>query len=231
MMKTMTQGKIFLADQRGLKESQKLKRFSTFNFEKFAHPAKTAIDPLYLFNDDMLAGNQKTCFEVDRDSYFIIIPITGAVNYLDDSENETDVDVEEAAIVYVERGANITLSNPFENEIINYLCIGLAAHEPMENNPRFFSFDLEKQNMLIKLSAKDLPFALHIGRFQGRNEVNLAIDLNSKIFVSVITGAFEVQGRLLHEKDGLALWDTEMMEIEALSNNAVVLTIEFTTSS
>ena len=47
-------------------------------------------------------------------------------------------------------------------------------------------------------------------------------------FVFVIEGAFEVQGTLLHERDGLALWKTEEVEMEALSNEAIILVIELT---
>ena len=43
---------------------------------------------------------------------------------------------------------------------------------------------------------------------------------------TVIEGAFEVHGRLLHARDGLALWDTSIAEIEALSNDAIILLVE-----
>jgi len=39
---------------------------------------------------------------------------------------------------------------------------------------------------------------------------------------------FEAEGRLLHERDGLALWDTVEIEMEALSNDAIILLIETT---
>jgi hypothetical protein len=226
MMKTISQGKIFLADQRGWRETPQLNRASTFNFERFFNPDKVQFDQLYMLNDDLLEGKQKTCFEVDRDSYIIILPITGAVNYLDDTENETDVDVEEAVVVYVEQGANITLSNPFDNDVVNYLCIGLEAYESMPNNPQFFNFDLSQENRMIKITKDSLPFNLHIGRFDGRKEGIVELRADSKIHAFVITGAFEVEGRLMHAKDGLSLWDAQEIELEALSNNAVIIMIE-----
>jgi hypothetical protein len=226
MMKTVSKGKIFLSDQRGIKETEKIKRWSTLNFESFSNPDKSEIDQLYFFNDEMLAGKQKTCFEINRDSYIIILPVTGSVNYLDDCENETDVDVEEAIVVYVEKGANITLSNPFENEVINYLCMGIEAKQPMPNNPRFYNFDLCKNNQLLKINVDELPFKLSIGRFDGRKEVEYLLETTAKTFAFVITGAFEIDGRLLHEKDGLALWGTTEVELEALSNSGVILIVE-----
>jgi len=44
--------------------------------------------------------------------------------------------------------------------------------------------------------------------------------------VLAIEGAFEIQGTLLHARDGLALCGTDEVEVEALSNDAIVLLIE-----
>lgn len=225
MTTTAQQGKIFLADQRGCTENLKIRRFSTLNFADYFNEHKTAIDNLYLFNDDFLAGEKKTCIEIDRNSYIVILPITGKVNYLDDSENETDINVEEAIIVYVEKGTNITLSNPYKSDVINYLCIGLVAGEPMPNNPRFYNLDLNSQNKLYKINNDELPFNLLIGRFEGRKEAIYQNTTLCNLFAFVINGAFEVEGRLLHEKDALNLRDSKQMELEALSNNAIVLII------
>jgi hypothetical protein len=45
-------------------------------------------------------------------------------------------------------------------------------------------------------------------------------------FAFVVAGAFEVEGRLLHQNDGLALWNTSVIELEALSENVVILVVE-----
>jgi len=225
-MKSVAQGKIFLADQRGVKQTHQLKRWSTFNFEDFNDVNKTAIDRLYLLNDDHLAGWQRTAFEIAKDSYVFVLPITGAVNYADDKDNETDIDVEEALIVFAENGTRVRLTNPFKNDVVNYLCICLKADEIAPNTPQFFRFDLTKGNELLKVNANSLPFKFSIGRFDGRKEATVHLSFTSTFYAFVISGAFEVDGRLLHEKDGLALWDTNKIELEALSNNAIILTIE-----
>ena len=46
------------------------------------------------------------------------------------------------------------------------------------------------------------------------------------IYAFVIEGVFEVQDRLLHTKDGLAMWDAEEIDFEALSNGAILLLLE-----
>jgi redox-sensitive bicupin YhaK (pirin superfamily) len=46
------------------------------------------------------------------------------------------------------------------------------------------------------------------------------------VFIFVIQGELEVQYRLMHEGDGLALWEVDEVEFEALSNNAILLILE-----
>lgn len=49
----------------------------------------------------------------------------------------------------------------------------------------------------------------------------------NSLFVFIIQGVFEVQGRLLHARDGLGLWnEANEIELEALSNDAIILLIE-----
>lgn len=48
----------------------------------------------------------------------------------------------------------------------------------------------------------------------------------NSIFIFVIEGIFEVQNRLLHARDGLSLTDIDTVELEALSNDAVILLLE-----
>ena len=69
--------------------------------------------------------------------------------------------------------------------------------------------------------------AARLGRFAGRAETVYPLRTpGAGVFVFVLAGAFEVASRLLHEKDGLALWDVAEIELEALSNDALLLVLE-----
>ncbi len=48
----------------------------------------------------------------------------------------------------------------------------------------------------------------------------------NSLYTFIVDGAFEIEGRLMHARDGLALWNTEKIELEALSNNAIVVVLE-----
>lgn len=92
--------------------------------------------------------------------------------------------------------------------------------------------DLNKfMNVLVQVAAATSGsgdhWRLSIGKFSGRSEtVYHRKHPGNALFVFVIDGVFEVDGRLLHARDGLALWDTDEAEIEALSNDALLLVVE-----
>ena len=66
-----------------------------------------------------------------------------------------------------------------------------------------------------------------IGQFDGREEAVYTLkDPKNGAFIFVIEGAFEVQNRLLESRDSLALWSVGNLELEALSNNALILLLE-----
>ena len=95
------------------------------------------------------------------------------------------------------------------------------------------TYDINRcKNSLLKISPSSLgesfpPFSIAIGKFDGRREANYLLkNKGTDLFVFVIEGAFEVQGTLLHARDGLALLDTEGTEMEALSNDAIILLLE-----
>ena len=53
-----SKGKIFLSEERGYQELDWFRSYNTFNFGKYLHEHKTAIGPLYVLNDDTLAGGR-----------------------------------------------------------------------------------------------------------------------------------------------------------------------------
>ena len=61
----------------------------------------------------------------------------------------------------------------------------------------------------------------------GREEVAYKLqDQQRGVFGFVLQGAFEVQYKLMETRDGLALWNAKEIEIEALSNEALIMLIE-----
>lgn len=229
-------GKIFLSCERGIVGNAQSTSYSTFNFGEYFNEHKTAFGNLYVWNEEILGGSQNITIQVQEASHIVIIPITGALTINSSNDNTCTVHVEEVQVLTLPANSSIGLANPYASEVVHFLQIRIKAEEPvLLQSFRRFDFNLqERENELLSIIDKEkgavannLPFSLSIALFEGRKEAIYTVrDKKSGLFAFVIAGAFEVEGRLLHEKDGLALWNTEKIELEALSNNALVLVME-----
>lgn len=229
-------GKIYLADQRGLVENSQFRRQSTFNFEAFQSEYKEPFGHLYGLNEETLAGGHDVAFSVGFDSYIVLLPITGAVGFSTGGGAVGTVEAGEVITLSAPAGTGLRLQNPFEGELISFLHLWLRAPAPLTPPAPAIALkgvfgELPENTLLelVSLRAQDqpnMPFKLSLGRFMGRQEATYQVAAGHSLFAFVIAGAFELEGRLLHEKDGLALWDLAETELEALSNHALVLLLE-----
>lgn len=221
-------GKIYLADQRGLTETSILRRYSTFNFEKYFNEHKEPFNSLFLCNDESIAGGKLTFFLCKENSTQIFIPITGGIDIVAKTK-EFSVETGQVQIINLEKGEVLEISNPYKDDVINYIQIGIRNEDYFFSKNTSFDFDFEKNlNQLIEIiNDGKLPFKLITGIFTGREEAIYKMESSANSFYTfIIDGAFEIEGRLLHARDGLALWNTENVELEALSNNAIIVVLE-----
>jgi hypothetical protein len=227
----LTPGKIFLADQRGLTESSVLRRYSTFNFEKYYSEHKQAFGHLFLCNDESIVGGKVTFFLSKEDSLQIFMPITGGIDIVANGK-EFALETGQIQVLNTGKGEVLEISNPYQNDVINYIQFGIKTDMfLMRASELLFNFDFEKnQNQLLEIIANPkLPFKLSAGIFAGREEAVYKMQSpNHQFYTFIVDGAFEIEGRLMHARDALALWDIELVELEALSNHAIVVVLELT---
>ncbi|HWB28200.1 MAG TPA: pirin family protein [Chitinophagaceae bacterium] len=236
-MVPQSNGKIFLTEERGLTEKEWFRTYSTFNFGRFNNKNKSSFGALAVLNEDTLAGGKSLQMPVTQATDIILIPTVGDIEFADTHGNTSLIQVGEVQLFSLQAGTSFTISNPFETELVNFLQLWLQPSSPLSNqSPQLFAFDIENgKNNLVSIfhhiqqitAASSTQYILSIGKFDGREETVYTLnDPKNGLFVFVIEGAFEVQYRLLHNGDGLALWNIDEVELEALSNNAVLLMLE-----
>lgn len=234
-------GKIYLADQRGRLETSQFRRQSTFSFGAFQSEHKQPFGRLYGLNEETLAGGHAVEFLVEEDSYILLLPLTGAVAFGTGGGASGTIEAEELTTLAAPAGTALTLRNPFADELISLLHLWVRAPAPLAGLPQatatttIFDGQLLENQLRELVSARaeahspvepSLPFRFSLGRFMGRQETRYKVTPGNAFFAFVIAGAFELEGRLLHERDGLALWEAAEVELEALSNHALVLVLE-----
>jgi redox-sensitive bicupin YhaK (pirin superfamily) len=219
-----TPAKIYKAYKRGLTESSRQRLHAIFNFEKFQDESRLPFGGLKVFNEETLAPDHYIARQTEADTLTLLIPLTGALKYSHRAEAGNTIVPGEVAII-TSPEVELTLTNPYEDGLINYLYITFDAYSPLAET-QTATVNLEERNTLHQFINRDNIYG-YMAIFDGRKETIYKMkDPANGLFLFVINGAFEVQGRLLEERDGLALWDTDEVDMEALSENAIILVFE-----
>ena len=226
-----TPGKIFLADARGRVETPAFRRYCTFSFGSFGHAHKQPLGRLLALNEELLAGGATVALPVAEAAHVVLLPITGVVEVRLPGGSLLPVETEQLRVLTLPAGSELHLQNPSPENVIRLVHVWLRADgaRAAASGPAATFGPRAIANRLAPLlpPEADLPFAVSLGRFAGRHEATCAVAAGQLFFAFVLAGAFEAEGRLLHEGDGLALWDAPApIELEALSNDALLLVLE-----
>jgi hypothetical protein len=201
-----TPAQIFKSDLRTVSKSDAFLNVSTFNFGDYQDWSRKPFGTLKVLNEATLAPLKKTLTFIDSNTEIVLLPLFGGIEYKDNLGNEDFIRIEQIKHISAQKGMSFELSNPYEEENVSYLeiwfSVKTANFEPASNRSDFGFTYRNKLNPLFEFS-NTIGF---IGVYDGRREGFYALKNNlNGVFVFVIKGAFEVENRLLQEKDGLSL--------------------------
>lgn len=229
-----SQAKIFLGDEHGLIETTSFRNRTLFNYESQYSQYREPFERFYLLNDYTLDGGASVQVHFSEDAFVLLLPVVGAVQYCNEKQKEQVVVAGQSMMLVKKAGENIELVNVFEEELVNVVVLAFKTSDDQLPSGFIYSYDVnERPGGLVRAVSKQygLPAKISVGKFSGRAEtVCHSKQSSANIFVFVLEGAFEVEGRLLHARDGLALWQTTAVEMEALSNDALVMLVEMATA-
>lgn len=215
------QAKIFLAEERTVTETEWFRSYNTFNFGSFYNQYKTPVEKLYVCNDETLAGGKNFLLTVEEDTMLVLLPLVGTVNFIKDESAAIPVNSGEVFCIFLNAGEQFELVNPYPNELINFLQLWIKTEENNNLLTHLHSFNIDgSKNNLLTIN---LPVPVSIAKLDGRKEITYKpLKENSCVFAFAIQGAFETEGILMHPRDGVAFWNYKQLEMEALSNDAII---------
>jgi redox-sensitive bicupin YhaK (pirin superfamily) len=225
-----SKGKMFLADERGYNETDWFRSYNTFNFGRYQHEHKNPFGALYVLNEDTLAGNSSLKWKIEEDTDVILIPVVGAIVFRDSSGNTDRIEAGMVQVISLAADAGYEVNNPYPDELVKYLQIWVKNPKNQPFLSQWSVFDPHSYQLadIFHQGSPEKPgYSVAIAKLEGRQEDTYHKKRpENGIFVFAIQGALEVQYRLMNEGDGLALWDIDEVEFEALSNDAILLIIE-----
>ena len=177
-----------------------------------------------LFSDVVLKQTERSSNWFSESGNVLILPLFGALEVRENNKTGF-IHINQIATFPVKAGTKMEFKNVYPDDSIRFIMIfrkGEAVKRPQTENYTFSSVNRLQQ------IYKDTFSILNLGQFTGRTEAAYTRSKPDKsFFVYVIQGAFEVEERLLEAGEAIYLWDQKELELEALSNNAYLLVLEF----
>lgn len=228
-MFTQTEARIYLNGQRGSTTSEGFRSWLTFDGQQ---EGREPFGRLETFNEERLDAGRTLAIKTLRPTEIILLPVVGGLELRDRFGDSTFVSPGESFDFLAFPESAFTIINPYPAESIRYLRIHLSpvvSSDVFENNVQpITEFSLAIKNVLVPaFTSTGQKVYGCLGQFDGREEAWLTRrNPESGFFVFVIEGAYEVQNRLLEKGDALSLMHVETLELEALSNGAIILVME-----
>jgi len=216
---------IYLAEKRGCTQTQVHRSFHSFNFGTYQLEHRKPFGALHAFNDETLMPGASVTYSLTADHLILLLPVVGGVAFATDA-HQSFVEVGEVALQSARQGTLITITNTTYNEPVAFICAWLSTTATAERTPVTLPFDAEATNVMHTLFASSQA-KVHLGKFSGRTSYTFKPGHpQASVFAFVVEGAFEFHERLLMHRDGLAIHGVDEVDLEALSNDAIVVVLE-----
>lgn len=185
-----------------------------------------AFGDLRYINDVFLMPGHEISYSANAYCRHILLPLVGGVSCNSTGRNESFLASEEVMFL---SDTDHTIRNPFPDQQINYLHIGLkkTSESSPENIIHTFSLDTFNQMSSLGFDESDENSFACTGIYKGRTKSGYTLKHpGNGLFAYVINGAFEIEERLMEHRDGLALWNIKSISFESLSEFGILLLLE-----
>lgn len=211
---------LFKGELRGLIQGRQRRSFVTFNQEDYFDESRKSIEPFSQFSEHYLYESRQLEIMSESTS-LILLPIEGELSIQTEGTNWT---ISPQQILILTSSDQVTLiENRIPSEISRFYAIQILD-DTLESGIN--SFNLTERNELIPILESE-GIQLHLGLYDGRKEGVQLVNKKPHQFISIINGVFEVQNRLMETNDSLLATNASKIEFEALSENAIILSLNF----
>lgn len=231
-MKTIIDG----AATRGYFNHGWLKTYHTFSFANYYNPRRIHFGALRVLNDDWIAPGKGFDMHPHKNMEVVSIPLKGYLKHGDSVENQSVITPGDIQVMSTGRGIYHSEYNGSATEEAELLQIWVIPN--IENTtPEYNNYDIRpllKRNELALIISPNGHTPAHLlqdawfslGSFDAGHSVDYRLHKhNTGVYVFIIEGEATVAGKALSRRDGIGVWDTESVKIEA-NSEAQILAIE-----
>jgi quercetin 2,3-dioxygenase len=223
------------ASTRGHADHGWLNTHHTFSFGQYYDPARVNFGALRVLNDDIVQGGKGFGRHPHDNMEIISIPLHGDLEHKDSMNNVTVIRQNDVQIMSAGTGIFHSEYNRNADKNVNFLQIWVFPNRrnitpnydqntfrPEDRINRFqliVSPDKKDGSVLINQNAWFYLGNLKAG-YKGEHKLNQ--DGNG-LYIFVLEGSVTAEGTELNKRDGLGVWDVNLVSIEASSDAELLL--------
>ncbi len=226
---------IHKAETRGHANHGWLNSHHTFSFANYYNPERMHFGVLRVLNDDIVQAGMGFGTHPHDNMEIISIPLEGDLEHKDSMGNVAVI--KEGDVQVMSAGTGITHSeyNQNKDKEVKFLQIWLFPNEK-NVTPRYDQIslkDIEKENEFYQVLSpnkedqgvwihQDAWF--HLGKFTKGNMDEYRIKKEGNgVYAFILDGEVEINNEKLSKRDGMGIWNTDTIKVEATENARVLL--------
>lgn len=223
------------AETRGHANHGWLDSYHTFSFANYHDPERMHFGVLRVLNDDRVAPGQGFGTHPHENMEIISIPLEGDLEHKDSMGNTAVIKKGDVQVMSAGTGIYHSEYNKNSDREVKFLQIWVYP-DKKGLDPRYDQISLEdirKENGFYQVLSPDKEDQgvwihqqawFHMGDFSR----NLSTKYTCKkegngIYAFVLEGELEIEGQKLEARDGLGLWDTHEIKVNAKAGSKVLL--------
>lgn len=207
----------------------------TFSFAHYYDPSRIQFGALRVLNDDIVAGGMGFGRHPHDNMEIISIPLEGDLEHKDSMGNVAVIRQNDIQILSAGTGIYHSEYNKNAEKSVNFLQIWVFPKqrniEPRYDQKSFLPQDRENKLMeIVSPDKKNGGVAInqdawfHLGNLKKGFKTEYTIKQKGNgVYVFVIKGDVTIDGQALNKRDGLGVWDTDKISIQADSDAEVLL--------
>lgn len=222
------------AATRGHADHGWLDTYHTFSFASYFNPERVHFGALRVLNDDKVAPSEGFGMHPHQNMEVISIPLKGYLRHGDSIENSSVITPGTIQVMSTGTGIYHSEYNDSATEPLEFLQIWVFPKKE-NTKPKYDNFDMRhavKRNELSLIVSPDgnAPASIlqdawfSIGKLD--KGVKKTYDMHREdtgVYVFVIEGQANVSGTVLSRRDGMGIYDTNSVAIEALEDSEILL--------
>lgn len=229
-MKTITHK----ASTRGFADYGWLKTHYSFSFANYYNPAQINFGVLRVLNDDWIEGGKGFGKHPHDNMEIITIPIRGQLLHTDSMGHSMVIEPNEVQVMTAGTGIFHSEFNNSPNEPVELFQIWIFPEkknlEPRYDQKKFDPVESENKwqcmvapNSSSVLSINQQAWVMRTKLDKGKS-LEYAFNLKGNgAYLFIIEGQISTCGISLEKRDGLGIWETDMIAVSAIEQSEVLL--------